>query len=97
MLKIWTLPDSLAVINKSNIEKVKIPSLEEYGQKEYRNLYQKNPTAYDSPIRSWEEWSKDQGLSSNGVFALHSFYESNGRCTQKMISEKWNIPKQKIK
>lgn len=30
MLKIWTLPDSLAVINKSNIEKVKIPSLEEY-------------------------------------------------------------------
>ena len=33
----------------------------------------------------YEEWSKDQGLSSNGVFALHSFYESNGRCTQKMI------------
>ena len=30
MLKIWTLPDSLAVINKSNIEKVKIPSLGEY-------------------------------------------------------------------
>ena len=30
MLKIWTLPDPLAVINKSNIEKVKIPSLEEY-------------------------------------------------------------------
>ena len=29
---------------------------EEYGQKEYRNLYQKNPTAYDSPIRSWEEF-----------------------------------------
>lgn len=32
----------------------------------------------------YEEWSKDQGLSSNGVFALHSFYESNGRCTQKI-------------
>ena len=44
----------------------------------------------------YEEWSKDQGLSSNGVFALHSFYESNGRCTQKMISEKWNIPKQTV-
>ena len=29
---------------------------EEYGQKEYRNLYQKNPTAYDSPIRSREEF-----------------------------------------
>ena len=23
----------------------------------------------------YEEWSKDQGLSSNGVFALYSFYE----------------------
>ena len=33
----------------------------------------------------YEEWSKDQGLSSNRVFALYSFYESNGRCTQKMI------------
>ena len=44
----------------------------------------------------YEEWSKDQGLSSNGVFVLHSFYESNGRCTQKMISEKWNIPKQTV-
>lgn len=31
----------------------------------------------------YEEWSKDQGLSSNGLFALYSFYESNGRCTQK--------------
>ena len=30
------------------------------------------------------------------VFALYSFYESNGRCTQKMISEKWNIPKQTV-
>ena len=29
-------------------------------------------------------------------FALYSFYESNGRCTQKMISEKWNIPKQTV-
>ena len=34
----------------------------------------------------YEEWSKDQGLSSNGVFALYSFYESNGRCTQKMVN-----------
>ena len=44
----------------------------------------------------YEEWSKDQGLSSNGIFALYSFYESNGRCTQKMISEEWNIPKQTV-
>ena len=44
----------------------------------------------------YEEWSKDQGLSSNRVFALYSFYESNGRCTQKMISEEWNISKQTV-
>lgn len=44
----------------------------------------------------YEKWSKDQGLSSNGVFALYSFYESNGRCTQKMISEEWNISKQTV-
>jgi hypothetical protein len=41
MLKIWTLPDPLAVINKSNIEKVKIPSLEEY---------EKNQDNYDENI-----------------------------------------------
>ena len=29
---------------------------EEHGQKEYRNLYQKNPATYDSPIRSWKEF-----------------------------------------
>ena len=32
----------------------------------------------------YEEWSKDQGLSSNGIFALYSF------------SEEWNIPKQTV-
>lgn len=42
------------------------------------------------------EWSKEQGMSSNGVFVLYSFYESDEPCTQKMISEKWNIPKQTI-
>lgn len=44
----------------------------------------------------YEEWSKDQGLSSNGVFVLYSFYEGDGTCTQKMISEKWCIPKQTV-
>ena len=32
----------------------------------------------------YEEWSKYQGLSSNGIFALYSF------------SEEWNIPKQTV-
>lgn len=44
----------------------------------------------------YEEWSKEQGLSSNGVFVLYTFYEGDGPCTQKMISEKWNIPKQTV-
>lgn len=34
MLKIWDLPDPLAEINKSNIKKVKIPSIEEYEKKQ---------------------------------------------------------------
>lgn len=41
----------------------------------------------------YEEWSKEQGLSYNGVLVLYSFYEEE-TCTQKMISEKWCIPKQ---
>lgn len=44
----------------------------------------------------YEEWSKEHGLSSNGVFLLYSFHEEDGPCTQKMISEKWCIPKQTV-
>lgn len=44
----------------------------------------------------YEEWSKDQGLSSNGVLLLYSFHEEDGFCTQKMLSEKWCIPKQTV-
>lgn len=44
----------------------------------------------------YEEWSKEQGLSSNGVLLLYSFHEEDGSCTQKMLSEKWCIPKQTV-
>lgn len=44
----------------------------------------------------YENWAKEQGLSSNGVLVLYSFYENDGNCTQKAISEKWNIPKQTV-
>lgn len=44
----------------------------------------------------YEEWSKEQGLSSNGVLVLYSFYEGNEVCTQKSISQKWCIPKQTV-
>ena len=55
MLKIWTLPDSLAVINKSNIEKVKIPSLEEY---------EKNQDNYDENIDKEVEKYKSKHLAT---------------------------------
>ena len=44
----------------------------------------------------YEEWAKEQGLSSNGVLLLYSFHEEDGSCTQKMLSEKWCIPKQTV-
>ena len=55
MLKIWTLPDSLAVINKSNIEKVKIPSLGEY---------EKNQDNYDENIDKEVEKYKSKHLAT---------------------------------
>jgi DNA-binding MarR family transcriptional regulator len=44
----------------------------------------------------YEEWAKTQGLSSNGVLVLYSFYDNNEPCTQKSISQKWSIPKQTV-
>lgn len=44
----------------------------------------------------YEEWSKTQGLSSNGVLVLYSFYSGEEYCTQKSISQKWCIPKQTV-
>lgn len=44
---------------------------------------------------AYEEWSKEQGLSSNGVLVLYSFCSSE-YCTQRSISSKWCIPKQTV-
>ena len=44
----------------------------------------------------YEEWSKTQGLSSNGVLVLYSFCSGDEYCTQKSISQKWCIPKQTV-
>ena len=44
----------------------------------------------------YEKWSNEHGLSSNGVYVLYAFYENDGTCTQKMISENWCIPKQTV-
>ena len=44
----------------------------------------------------YEEWSKEQGLSMNGYLILYSFYDEADNPTQKLISQKWMIPKQTV-
>ncbi len=44
----------------------------------------------------YEEWAKEQGLSSNGMLVLYSFYSGEEICTQKTICQKWGIPKQTV-
>ena len=44
----------------------------------------------------YENWAKNHGLSLNSVMVLYSFYEDGRTCTQKMISQKWVIPKQTV-
>ena len=44
----------------------------------------------------YEEWAKTQGLSSNAVLVLYSFYDGEKNCTQKSICQKWCIPKQTV-
>ncbi|HIZ56373.1 MAG TPA: MarR family transcriptional regulator [Firmicutes bacterium] len=44
----------------------------------------------------YEEWAKTQGLSLNSILILYAFYDHGDCCTQKMISQKWTIPKQTV-
>lgn len=44
----------------------------------------------------YEEWAKKRGLSYNAVMVLYSIYQQKEDCTQKLISEKWFIPKQTV-
>lgn len=53
-------------------------------------------TLWKDCTAAYEEWSKEQGLSSNGVLVLYSFYSGDECCTQKSISRKWCIPKQTV-
>lgn len=67
--------------------------------KEDKNILielQRYYTLWKDCTAMYEEWSKEQGLSSNGVLLLYSFYEGDETCTQKKISEKWCIPKQTV-
>ncbi len=67
-----------------------------YDNKDVVVQLQRYYSLWRDSIVMYEEWAKEYGLSSNGIFVLYSFYESEGKCTQKMISEKWHIPKQTV-
>lgn len=43
----------------------------------------------------YDEWAKAHRLSSNALFVLMEL-DGGKMCTQKMISEKWMIPKQTV-
>ena len=43
----------------------------------------------------YEEWAKAHSLSVNSLFVLSTIYEGGEDCTQKKISQKWLIPKQR--
>ena len=55
----------------------------------YYTLWREENAMYD-------DWAREQGLSSNSVWILYSLYEAKESCTQKSISQMWSIPKQTI-
>ena len=44
----------------------------------------------------YDDWAREQGLSSNRALILYSLYEAKENCTQKSISQMWSIPKQTV-
>ena len=44
----------------------------------------------------YDDWAKEQGLSSSSALILYSLYEAKENCTQKSISQMWSIPKQTV-
>ena len=44
----------------------------------------------------YDNWAREQGLSSNNALILYSLYEAKENCTQKSISQMWSIPKQTV-
>ena len=44
----------------------------------------------------YDDWAREQGLSSNSALILYSLYEAKESCTQKSISQMWSIPKQTV-
>ena len=44
----------------------------------------------------YDDWAREQGLSSNSALILYTLYEEKENCTQKSISQMWSIPKQTV-
>ena len=44
----------------------------------------------------YDDWAREQGLSSNSALILYALYEEKENCTQKSISQMWSIPKQTV-
>ena len=44
----------------------------------------------------YDDWTREQGLSSNSALILYSLYEAEESCTQKSISQMWSIPQQTV-
>lgn len=44
----------------------------------------------------YDDWAREQGLSSNSALILYTLYEEKKNCTQKSISQMWSIPKQTV-
>ena len=44
----------------------------------------------------YEEWAKAHGLSINSLWVLSDIYEGKEDCTQRKISQHWQIPKQTV-
>lgn len=44
----------------------------------------------------YDDWAREQGLSSSSALILYSLYEAKEISTQKSISKVWSIPKQTV-
>ena len=44
----------------------------------------------------YETWAKQRGLTANGLFALYVLHETPLHCTQRLICEKLQLPKQTV-
>lgn len=67
-----------------------------HNQEKMQEQLQRYYTLWKDCTTAYEEWAKTQGLSSNSVLVLYSFYSGEECCTQKSISQKWCIPKQTV-